>query len=621
MSALRRWAWVALAGAAAQAFGHAQLLSNQYLTGKYFFRQISLGTDARGGISDARSALGTLTFDGSGGFGLTGQQVIGTGSVSSLTLSGKYSVDPAGFVSIDSPLRVGKAVNARVGPEALVGSSTESGDGTFDLFVAIPAPTRAPAFAGPYWTAALEFPDATNATARSLLFSMAAGSSAGRLADIAVNGHAANLNAGAPATQQVTGATYSVNADGSGTATFGPISSAALLSGSRTLYVSASGNVILGGSTANGAHDLFVGVKAMADATNASWNGDFWGAGLRLAASDDAPVAAFTGSAAARGLGFVTWSRRYKTLRAGVFDFSGVSRHTIRANGSGAAELAQVGLGAGNAGFVGAAIDAAAPDAYEIWFGTAMAPVSGTGVFLHPRGVVNTASFAPAGTPIAPGEFVTLFGSGLARSTQQATAPPFPPTLNGVTVTIQGRQAALYYVSADRIYAIVPYATTGPTATIVAQNQNGQSNTVTVPVAPTSPGIFTLDQTGAGSGAIRHLDSTVVNEGSPAFRGEYIQIYATGLGAVTPTVADGAAGRGDPLSYTALKADTTCSDGTFCVLVGGRPAAVQYAGLAPNLPGVYQINVQVPVMQATGLIPIAIVTPTGVHDQAHVPVQ
>ncbi len=620
MSALRRWAWLAVAGAAAQGFGHAQLLNNQYLTGKYFFRQVSLGTDTRGGISDARSALGTITFDGVNGFDLTGQQVIGTGGVSSLTLSGRYSVDPAGFVSIDSPLRVGKTINARVGPEALVGSSTESGDGTFDLFIAIPAPTRAPEFAGPYWTAALEFPGASNANARSLLFSVAAAAGAGRLADIAVNGHAANLNAGAPATEQVTGATYVVNADGSGSLTFGPASNAALLSGGRTLYVSASGNVILGGSTANGGHDIFVGVKAMAGATNASWNGDFWGAGLRLAASDDAPVAAFTGSAAARGLGFVTWSRRYKTLRAGVFDFSGVSRHTLRANGSGTAELAQVGLGAGNVGFVGAAIDAAAPDAYEIWFGTPMAPLSGTGVFLHPRGIVNTASYAPAGTPIAPGEFVTLFGAGLARSTQQVAAP-FPPTLNGVTVTIQGRPAPLYYVSADRIYAIVPYATTGPTATVMVQNQNGSSNTVTVPVAPTSPGIFTLDQTGAGSGAIRHLDFTVVNDASPAFRGEYIQIYATGFGAVTPAVADGAAGRDNPLSFTALKADTACGDGTFCVLIGGRPAAISYAGLAPNLPGVYQLNVQVPVMQATGLIPIAIVTPTGVHDQAYVPVQ
>jgi uncharacterized protein (TIGR03437 family) len=610
---------LAVVGVAAQVCAFSQVLGNQYLTGKYYFRQVSLGTDTQGGITDARSALGSITFDGVGRFTLAGQQVIGANAATSLTIAGAYSVDPAGFVTIDSPLRVGKTVNARVGPEALVGSSTESGDGTFDLFVAVPAPSRAPTLSGPYWTATLEFPGASNANERSAMFSLAAGTAAGRLADLAVNGHAANLNSGTPTTQQVTGATYALNADGTGTMTFGAASNAALLSGGRTVYVSASGNVILGGSTANGSHDILVGVRAMSWATSTSWSGDFWGAGLRVAASDEAPVAAYSGSAAARGLGFVTWSRRYKTLGAGVFDFSGVNRYMLRADGSGMAELAQVGLGAGNAGFVGAAIDPAAPDAYEIYFGAAMAPVSGTGVFLHPRGIVNTASYAPVGAPIAPGEFITLFGSGLARSTQQVGAP-FPLTLNGVTVTIQGRPAPLYYVAADRIYAIVPFATQGPTATVVVQNQNGASNTVTVRVADTAPGIFTLDQTGAGSGAILHSDFTVVTATSPALRGETIQIYLTGMGTVSPTVSDGTAGRANPLSLTALQPDTTCGDGTFCVLIGARPATITYAGLAPGLPGVYQINARVPVTADTGQIPIAVVTPTATHDQVYVPV-
>ena len=220
---------------------------------------------------------------------------------------------------------------------------------------------------------------------------------------------------------------------------------------------------------------------------------------------------------------------------AAAFDFTGVNRYTLNANGSGAAELAQVGLG--TAGFVGSSIDSNAPDAYEIYFGAPMAPVTGTGVFLHPRGVVNTASYAPAGSPVAPGEFITLFGSGLARSRQQISAPPFPLALNGVTVTINGKAAPLYSVAPDRIYAVVPYATQGPAATIAVQNENGASNSVTLPVAATAPGIFALDQTGAGSGAILHGDYSVVNADHPARRGETIQIYLTGLGAVDPRVA------------------------------------------------------------------------------------
>jgi uncharacterized protein (TIGR03437 family) len=619
MVRLKGWVWLLAGAAAGQAFGTAQVLNNQYLTGKYYFRQVSLGAASQASISDARSVLGVLTFDGAGNFTFTGQQVLGNSAAAAVTGKGNYSVDPAGLVTMESPLRAGSKVNARVGPEALLGSSTESADNTFDLLVAIPAPTKAPVLAGAYWTATLEFPAGAAANVRNTMFSLQSAGTAGRLADFSVAGHAANLAGGAPVTQAMTGATYLLNTDGTGAFTFGPASNAVLLSGGRTVYVSASGNVILGGSTASGAHDILIGVKAVSGATNATWSGDYWGAGLRFGPTDSAPVSSFSGSVAARGLGFVTWSRRYKGAGAGTFDFTGINRYTLKSDGSAAVELAQLGLGP--AGFVGSAIDARDPDAYEIYFGAAMAPVSGTGVFLHPRGIVNTASYAPAGSPIAPGEFITLFGSGLARGAQQISALPFPFTLNGVTVTIQGRPAPLYYVAADRIYAVVPYATQGPNATVTVQNQNGASNSVTVPVASTAPGIFSLDQTGAGSGAILHSDFSVVNAGHPATRGETIQIYLTGLGVVTPTVTDGAAGRPNPLSLTNIQPSANCADNTICVLIGGLPAVISYAGLAPGLPGVYQINATVPVVPSSGNLPLAILTPTAFHDQVYLLVQ
>ena len=53
----------------------------------------------------------------------------------------------------------------------------------------------------------------------------------------------------------------------------------------RTLYLSASGNILLGGSTAAGGHDILIGVKPVSGATNATWNATFWGAGLRVDSS------------------------------------------------------------------------------------------------------------------------------------------------------------------------------------------------------------------------------------------------------------------------------------------------------------------------------------------------
>src|SRR5579863_7240363 len=91
----------------------AQTLNNQSLNGKYFFRQVSLGTDASGNLTDPRSLQGTLAFDGNGNFSFTGQQVIGNNAVTSQSGQGTYSVDAAGFVSMDSPVRPGDKENSR----------------------------------------------------------------------------------------------------------------------------------------------------------------------------------------------------------------------------------------------------------------------------------------------------------------------------------------------------------------------------------------------------------------------------------------------------------------------------------------------------------------------------
>jgi uncharacterized protein (TIGR03437 family) len=198
---------------------------------------------------------------------------------------------------------------------------------------------------------------------------------------------------------------------------------------------------------------------------------------------------------------------------------------------------------------------------------------------------------------------------------------PFPLNLNNVSVLINGTQAPLYYVASDRIYLTVPWGTTGPTATIQVQNGTAKSNTVTVPVAATAPGVFSLDQTGAGAAAIRHLDGTVVNAQSPAVKGETVSIYLTGLGAVTPPLGDGAGAQSNPLNRTTLLPGTSCDATSLCVLIGGLPAPIGYSGLVPGLAGVYQINATVPSLSVNGNVPLAIQTPNAFHDQVTIAIQ
>jgi uncharacterized protein (TIGR03437 family) len=318
----------------------------------------------------------------------------------------------------------------------------------------------------------------------------------------------------------------------------------------------------------------------------------------------------YSGSLFSNNNGTVTFTRRFNQLQATgaiAYDFTGANPYTLQPDGLGTVELTSVALGANGSGFVGTAQDPNDVTGYELYMGIRMPALAGSGVFLNPQGVVNGASFAPAGDSIAPGEFITLFGSNLAPNTQTAT-PPYPAGLGGVSVLINGRQAPIYLISPGQINVLVPYATSGLTASIAVNNNGNSSNTVNVPLSATAPGVFSLDRDGFGPGAILHANFSLVNAASPAKIGETVLVFLTGLGAVNPPVADGTAGGATPLSKAA----------PVNVLIGGVTATVSYAGLAPGFPGLYQINVTVPadlVVTATAPFPLAIQTPDSFHDQ------
>jgi len=603
----------------------AQTVNNQSLNGKYFFRHVSLGTDTSGNITDARSLLGSITFDGSGNYTFAGQQVLGAAAATPQTGSGTYTVNPAGIVSLSSPLRSGETINARFGPEAVIGSNTESPANTFDFFVAIPAPASTASLAtltGSYWAATLEFPGASMANTRNTIFNFVS-SGAGALAGtgssnppILVSGHAASLSSGAPTSEQVAGATYTMATDGTATVNFGTTSD--LLSGPKTVYVSNDGNVLIGGSTATGSHDIFVGVKGISGATNATWSASFWGAGLRHDATGAIGYVGSeinAGAGSSGGPGNLIWSRRLKVLGVGYIDFTGVNSYVLNANGSGTAELARVALGGASGGtaFLGSIVSPDDPTGYEIYFGVQMPALSGTGVWINPQGVINPTSFSPTGSPVSPGDFVRLYGSGWATTSQSAGSSPYPATLNGVSVLANNAPAAIYAVTPTTIDFLVPWATAAPgTASIVVKTAAATSNTVTVPVAATGPGVLAIAQNGTGDAIMQHSDYSQVTAAHPAVGGETLIVYLTGLGAVTPAVADGAGSSVSAPSITSILP---------VALIGGKPATVLYSGLT-IYPGLYQLNVVMPpVPPGVTSLPLAISTPTAYHDQVDIPVQ
>ncbi len=604
-----------------------QISTDQSLTGKYFFRQVMLTTDglATPNVTSTTSGEGTITFDGNGNFAVSGQQISGTAAAVSLTGSGTYAVNPGGFMTMTNPLKTGVTMNARFGQGAVVGSSTEAGPTVYDIFIAIPAPVGASnvILLGSYWVSSLEFPGGGLANVRNTNFKLTS-TGAGSFVETAVTGQAANLN-NLLMTQSVGPITYAISADGSGTMTFpmaaGLTTNTQLISGVENIFVAPGGVYFIGGSIAAGGHGLVVGIKnyGSGNATNASFIGKYWAAGMRYD-TQPARLTAVVGSVNADGAGDTIWARRTKQTD-GLFDSSPLINYGLNADGSGvwASAPGHVNVGVDTTTFASSGVDITNSTSYEIYFGALLAPQSGTGVFLNPQGVLNAASFAPPGYPISPGGVMTLFGSGFPATSMTASAPPFGATLNGVQVSVNGLPAPVYSVlgaaSPPQISAIVPFGVTGSTATIVVTVGSVKSNSVVVPLAATSPGIFSFPANGISNAAALHGDYSLVSATNPATQGEIISMYLTGLGATKPSVSDGVAAPG--------KAPFALITGGLAIYVGGVqvPAnQIYYAGLAPTLAGLYQVNFMIPNV-AAGNVGVAVQTNEGFTDMVYIPIQ
>ncbi len=206
------------------------------------------------------------------------------------------------------------------------------------------------------------------------------------------------------------------------------------------------------------------------------------------------------------------------------------------------------------------------------------------------------------GGPVAPGELIVMYGADMGP-TQLAVGElddqgRMSTLLKETRVYFDGVPAPLVYTSAGQISAVVPYEAAGRTTTrIEVEYRGARSAPIDVPVASTSPGIFTLDTTGSGQGAILNQDYSVNGAANPAARGSVVMIYATGEGQTDPTGVDGA------ITTDVLRKPVA----PVTVTIGGVPAEVLYAGAAPGMvAGVLQVNAVIPPDVATGTAEVRI---------------
>jgi uncharacterized protein (TIGR03437 family) len=492
-----------------------------------------------------------------------------------------------------------------VGPSAIVASATE---GSYhDTLIAIPAGTGVSNgnLQGAYNGVFLDFSGGSSNKVRDGYISFSSDGQ-GNLGTLTINGSAADQGS-LPTTQTASNVTYSFTANGSGTINIG--ASPSLFNGTKSFYISQDGNLVLGGSPAG--FDILIGAKAVIPASNGIYLGTYHLAGMEDDASQlsqgQSYIDSFYGSANSNGQGISVWHDRYDAVGEAAYDSTFDDDYSIARSGTYQTDFFEYLWGADGK----VVLLVGRQDEYYLAVGFQTPSFSGTGVFLNPIGIVNSASFAPITNSVAPGEFVTLVGSGLSSTTLQAPSLPLSTILGGVQVTVNGQFAPLLYVSQSQISALVPYATTGSFATFQVIN-GASSNKVTVYLRATAPGVFTTTQDGVGTAAVRHADYSPVTPDNPAALGETLQLFVTGLGAVTPPVKDGSAAPSSPLS--SVNADIE-------VFIDGQPSQVSFKGLSPGSAGLYQINVVVPDGVSPGQVYLDVSTPEAYTSQAKLYVQ
>jgi uncharacterized protein (TIGR03437 family) len=209
-------------------------------------------------------------------------------------------------------------------------------------------------------------------------------------------------------------------------------------------------------------------------------------------------------------------------------------------------------------------------------------------------GVINGASFLPG---IAPSSWITIKGTNLSPVTDtwanSVVNGNLPTTLDGVSVSVGGEPAYVYYVSPTQINALAPSSFGSGAVTVT--NSGETSTAVTAAAASLAPAFFLWP--GNYAVATRQDYSLAVKNGTfsttttPAAPGDVIILWGSGFGPTSPAAPVGVATPSTTTYNTANKVTVT---------VGGAPVTVYGAALAAGDAGLYQVAIQIPTSLASG---------------------
>jgi uncharacterized protein (TIGR03437 family) len=205
--------------------------------------------------------------------------------------------------------------------------------------------------------------------------------------------------------------------------------------------------------------------------------------------------------------------------------------------------------------------------------------------------IVNAADFQPG--PVAPGSIVSVFGSNLAPRADNAPNVPLPTVLEGTSLRVNGVPSPIYYVSPTQVNAQIPYEISPGAATVTLSAGANLLPPVPLTIQASAPGLFLSDQNRA---VVQNQDGAVNGPDHSAAPGSIVTAYVTGQGPLNLPIPSGNAAPSDPLIGAVTGISAT---------IGGQNVEVTFAGMAPGLVGVFQVNLRIPALVA-GDYPLAI---------------
>jgi uncharacterized protein (TIGR03437 family) len=227
--------------------------------------------------------------------------------------------------------------------------------------------------------------------------------------------------------------------------------------------------------------------------------------------------------------------------------------------------------------------------------------------------IATTPTCYPGVVSLVPGSLFPLHGTALAASTQTAS-PPLPTELGGARLLLNGAPLPLLSASPTEIWSQVPFeASLAKAATLsLSYGSPFAGCSVSIPISARTPSF--VEDNKYNTIFVHQRTRTRVTSLAPAYAGEVVTGYALGLGGVTPPVPTGVPTPSDRL-YP-LDAPFACYQGSADH--AGAPLDVPFAGLAPGMIGIYQVNIRMPDPLSGNYLALNCGTPGNPYERAGV---